>query len=146
MKMCVDYGLLNNNTVKDKFPIPRIDKLITFFGGASVFSKLDLMSGYFQVRIAEDDIEKIAFSTDYGHYEWVVMPYGLTNAPSTFQRMMNRILAPYLNQFVQVYLDDIIIYSKTVEEHYSHIRKILELLRRNKLIAKKRNAHFTSKP
>ena len=104
------------------------------------------MSGYFQVRIAEDDIEKIAFSTDYGHYEWVVMPYGLTNAPSTFQRMMNRILAPYLNQFVQVYLDDIIIYSKTVEEHYSYIRKILELLRRNKLIAKKRNAHFTSKP
>ncbi|OUT21672.1 hypothetical protein CAS74_003797 [Pichia kudriavzevii] len=107
MKMCVDYGLLNNNTVKDKFPIPRIDKLITFFGGASVFSKLDLI-------IAENDMEKTAFSTDYGHYEWVVMPYGLTNAPSTFQRMMNRILAPYLNQFVQVYLDDIIIYSKTL--------------------------------
>ncbi|KGK36301.1 hypothetical protein JL09_g4549 [Pichia kudriavzevii] len=142
MKMCVDYGLLNNNTVKDKFPIPRIDKLITFFGGASVFSKLDLMSGYFQVRIAENDMEKTAFSTDYGHYEWVVMPFGLTNAPSTFQRMMNRILAPYLNQFVQVYLDDIIIYSKTVEEHYSHIGKILELLRRNKLIAKKKKCSF----
>ncbi len=142
MKMCVDYGLLNNNTVKDKFSIPRIDKLITCFGGASVFSKLDLMSGYFQVRIAEDDIEKTAFSTDYGHFEWVVMPFGLTNAPSTFQRMMNRILAPYLNQFVQVYLDDIIIYSKTVEEHYSHIRKILELLRRNKLIAKKKKCSF----
>ncbi|OUT22424.1 hypothetical protein CAS74_002153 [Pichia kudriavzevii] len=142
MKICVDYRLLNNNTVKDKFPIPRIDELITCFGGASVFSKLDLMSGYFQVSIPEDDMEKTAFSTDYGHYEWVVMPFGLTNAPSTFQRMMNRILAPYLNQFVQVYLDDIIIYSKTVEEHYSHIRKILELLRRNKLIAKKKKCSF----
>lgn len=142
MRMCVDYRLLNNNTVKDKFPIPRIDELITCFGGASVFSKLDLMSGYFQVRIAENDMEKTAFSTDYGHYEWVVMPFGLTNAPSTFQRMMNRILAPYLNQFVQVYLDDIIIYSKTVEEHYSHIEKILELLRRNKLIAKKKKCSF----
>ncbi|KGK36179.1 hypothetical protein JL09_g4670 [Pichia kudriavzevii] len=129
MKMCVDYGLLNNNTVKDKFPIPRIDELITCFGGASV-------------RIAEDDMEKTAFSTDYGHYEWVVMPFGLTNAPSTFQRMMNRILAPYLNRFVQVYLDDIIIYSKTIEEHYNHIRKILELLRRNKLITKKKKCSF----
>lgn len=142
LRMCVDYRLLNNNTVKDKFPLPRIEELTTCFGNATVFSKLDLMSGYFQVRVDEEDMEKTAFSTDHGHYEWVVMPFGLTNAPSTFQRMMNQVLAPFINKFVQVYLDDIIIYSSSVEEHYHHLRKILQLLRENHLIAKKKKCSF----
>lgn len=142
LRMCIDYRLLNNNTIKDKFPLPRIDELTTCFGGAAVFSKLDLMSGYFQVRVDEKDMEKTAFSTDHGHYEWVVMPFGLTNAPSTFQRMMNQVLQPYINKFVQVYLDDIIIYSKSIKEHFQHLRKVLLLLRQNQLIAKKKKCSF----
>ncbi|MDN6032746.1 MAG: hypothetical protein L0I26_10030 [Lactococcus lactis] len=142
LRMCVDYRLLNNNTIKDKFPLPRIEQLISRFGQAKVYSKLDLMSGYYQVRIAEEDIEKTAFSTDYGHYEWVVMPFGLTNAPATFQRMMNTVLKDYLNKFVQVYLDDIFIYSTSFDEHYQHLRTVLNTLRRNKLIAKKSKCAF----
>ena len=134
--MCVDYRALNNNTVKDKFPIPDIEKLTSDLGKAKVYSKLDLLSGYYQVRIEENDIEKTAFSTENGHYEWLVMPFGLTNAPSTFQRMMNNILAPYLSKFVKVYIDDILIYSENTADHLDHVRTVLQTLRENKLIAK----------
>ncbi|TID17214.1 hypothetical protein CANINC_004073 [Pichia inconspicua] len=142
LRMCVDFRLLNNNTIKDKFPIPHIDQLISRFGTAKVYSKLDLMSGYYQVRIQDEDIEKTAFSTDTGHYEWVVMPFGLTNAPATFQRMMNTVLQPYLTKFVQVYLDDIFIYSNDYEQHYDHIAKVLKTLRENKLVAKLKKCAF----
>jgi hypothetical protein len=142
MRMCVDFRLLNTNTIKDKFPIPNIDELVSRFGNAKVYSKLDLMSGDYQVRIDEKDIEKTAFSSEYGHYEWVVMPFGLTNAPATFQRMMNTVLKEYLNDFVQVYLDDIFIYSKSYEEHEVHIKKVLNTLRESELIAKKSKCAF----
>ncbi|MDN6023375.1 MAG: hypothetical protein L0I32_06045 [Lactobacillus sp.] len=142
MRMCIDFRLLNNNTVKDKFPIPHIDQLISKFGTAKVFSKLDLMSGYYQVRIHDEDIEKTAFSTDSGHYEWVVMPFGLTNAPATFQRMMNTVLQPFLTKFVQVYLDDIFIYSNDYEQHFKHVSQVLETLRKHQLIAKEKKCAF----
>lgn len=142
MRMCIDYRLLNNNTVKDRFPLPRIEQIISKFESAVVYSKLDLMSGYYQVRIQENDIPKTAFSTDYGHYEWVVMPFGLTNAPATFQRMMNTILAKYLNSCVQVYLDDIFIYSKSYQQHALDIKNVLTTLRENSLIAKKSKCAF----
>lgn len=100
MRMCVDYRILNNNTVKNKFPLPNIDQFISRLGKAKVYSKLDLMSGYYQVRIADEDVEKTAFSTDFGHYEWMVMPFGLTNAPATFQQMMNNVLSEKINRFV----------------------------------------------
>lgn len=142
MRMCIDFRLLNNNTVKDKFPLPNIEQITAQLGKASVYSKLDLMSGYYQVRVDKRDTEKTAFSTDYGHYEWVVMPFGLTNAPATFQRMMNETLRPYLGKFVQVYLDDIFIYSPTEESHYEHVCTVLECLRENKLIAKLKKCAF----
>lgn len=142
LRLCIDYRALNENTIKDKFPIPDIERLTTDLGTANVYSKLDLMSGYYQVRIAEQDIEKTAFSTDSGHFEWIVMPFGLTNAPSTFQRMMNNVLQPYISKFVKVYIDDILIYSQSVEEHFGHVKKVLELLRQNHLIAKKRKCEF----
>ena len=142
MRMCIDFRLLNNNTVKDKFPIPNIERLTAHLGKAKVYSKLDLMSGYYQVRVEEDAISKTAFSTDYGHYEWVVMPFGLTNAPSTFQRLMNETLRPFLGKFVQVYLDDIFIYSPNAQAHYHHVQLVLQALRKNKLIAKKKKCTF----
>ncbi len=136
LRMCVDYRALNNLTIKDKFPIPDIEKLTSDLGKAKVYSKLDLMSGYYQVRIEETDIDKTAFSTENGHYEWMVMPFGLPNAPSTFQRLMNNILAPYLSKFVKVYIDDILIYSEHTADHFDHVRTVLQTLRENKLIAK----------
>jgi hypothetical protein len=116
--------------------------LTAHLGKAKVYSKLDLMSGYYQVRVEEDAISKTAFSTDYGHYEWVVMPFGLTNAPSTFQRLMNETLRPFLGKFVQVYLDDIFIYSPNAQAHYHHVQQVLQALRKNKLIAKKKKCAF----
>lgn len=142
MRMCVDFRLLNNETIKDRFPLPKIDELISKIGKAQIYSKLDLMSGYHQVRIAKDDMHKTAFSTDKGHYEWVVMPFGLTNAPATFQRMMNEVLEDYIDDYVQVYLDDIFIYSESLETHYQHIRNVLQRLRTNELIAKKSKCAF----
>jgi len=129
LRMCVDYRALNNVTQKDRYPLPRIDDLFDQLRGAQHFTSLDLQSGYHQVRISEEDIPKTAFRTPLGHFQWRVLSFGLTNAPATFMRMMSQVLAPYIGKFVLVYLDDILIYSKTEDEHISHIRTVLQPLR-----------------
>ncbi|KAD6796059.1 hypothetical protein E3N88_06955 [Mikania micrantha] len=136
MRMCIDYRELNKVTIKNKYPLPRIDDLFDQLQGACHFSKIDLRSGYHQLKVQEEDIPKTAFRTRYGHYEFTVMPFGLTNAPAAFMDMMNRICKPYLDKFIIVFIDDILIYSKTPEDHTIHLRTLLELLRREKLYAK----------
>jgi hypothetical protein len=135
LRMCVDYRALNKLTVKNRYPLPRIDELLDRLHGATVFSKLDLDSAYHQVRIEEQDIPKTAFRTRYGHFEWKVLPFGLTNAPATFQSLMNHILAPYLDSFVIVYLDDILIYSASESLHSQHLDLVLQALEANQLHA-----------
>ena len=137
LRMCVDYRALNKITIKNKYPLPRIDELLDRLVGAKYFTKIDLRSGYHQVRIAEQDIPKTAFNTRYGHYEFLVLPFGLCNAPATFMYLMNELFKKHLDAFVIVYIDDILIYSKTKEEHEIHVRKVLDILRENQLYAKK---------
>ena len=135
-RMCIDYRELNKLTVKNRYPLPRIDDLFDQLQGSSVYSKIDLRSGYHQLRVREEDIPKTAFRTRYGHYEFQVMPFGLTNAPAVFMDLMNRVCKPYLDKFVIVFIDDILIYSHNEEEHAGHLRIILELLKKEELYAK----------
>ncbi|WVZ89623.1 hypothetical protein U9M48_036002 [Paspalum notatum var. saurae] len=135
-RLCVDYRPLNAVTVKNKYPIPHIDILFDQLAGAKVFSKIDLRSGYYQIKIREEDIPKTAFSTRYGLYEYLVMSFGLTNAPAFFMYMMNSVFMNELDKFVVVFIDDILIYSKNEKEHEEHLRVVLTRLREHKLYAK----------
>ena len=136
MRMCVDYRALNNITVKNKYPLPRVDELFDRLQGAKFFSKLDLRSGYHQIRIDKDDVAKTAFRTRYGHYEFLVLPFGLTNAPATFMHLMHQSFIKLLDHCVLVFLDDILVYSRTLKEHRHHVHQVLEILREQKLYAK----------
>ncbi|GKB06137.1 putative reverse transcriptase domain-containing protein [Tanacetum coccineum] len=141
-RMCIDYRELNKLTVKNRYPLPRIDDLFDQLQGSSVYSKIDLRSGYHQLRVREEDIPKTAFRTRYGHYEFQVMPFGLTNAPAVFMDLMNRVCKPYLDKFVIVFIDDILIYSKDKKEHEEHLKAILELLKKEELYAKFSKCEF----
>ncbi|GKB23925.1 putative reverse transcriptase domain-containing protein [Tanacetum coccineum] len=135
-RMCIDYRELNKLTVKNRYPLPRIDDLFNQLQGSSVYSKIDLRSRYHQLRIKEEDIPITAFRTRYSHFEFQVMPFGLTNAPAVFMDLMNRVCKPYLDKFVIVFIDDILVYSKDEEEHGKHLKIILELLKKERLYAK----------
>ncbi|KAL4340238.1 hypothetical protein GQ457_08G028370 [Hibiscus cannabinus] len=136
LRMCIDYRQLNKMTVKNKYPLPRIDGLFDQLRGATVFSKIDLRSGYYQLKVREQDVLKTAFRTRYGHYELLVMPFGLTNAPAAFMDLMNMVFHEYLDQFVVVFIDDILMYSQTEEDHDRHLRLVLQTLLDNQLYAK----------
>jgi hypothetical protein len=136
LQLCIDYRQLNKVTIKNKYPLPRINDLFDQLGGAAIFSKIDLRFGYHHVQIKGEDIHKMAFRTRYGHYEFLVVPFGLTNAPATFMCLMNNVLSKFLDKFVLVFIDNILIYSKNREEHEEHLRLVLQVLREHHLYAK----------
>jgi hypothetical protein len=142
MRMCIDYRALNNVTKRNTCPLPRIDECLERLGGARFFSSIDLRSGYHQVRIREEDIPKTAFNTRYGSFEWLVLSFGLTNSPPTFQALMNSVLGDALDQHALVYLDDVLIFSKTAEEHERHVRDVLRRLEQAQLIVNLKKCHF----
>ncbi|KAL4339521.1 hypothetical protein GQ457_08G036240 [Hibiscus cannabinus] len=140
--LCVDYRQLNKVTIKNKYPLPRIDDLFDQLKDASVFSKIDLRPGYYQMKVKEVDVSKSAFRTRYGHYEFLVMSFGLTNAPAAFMDLMNRVFRSYLDKFVVVFIDDILVYSKSETEHRDHLRIVLQTLQDNQLYAKLNKCEF----
>ncbi|GJR83381.1 putative reverse transcriptase domain-containing protein [Tanacetum coccineum] len=135
-RMCIDYRELNKLTIKNHYPLPRIDDLFDQLQGSSVYSKINLRYGYHQLKVRDEDLSKTAFRTRYKHYEFQVMPFGLTHVPSVFMDLMNRVCKPNLDKFVIAFIDDILIYSRNKEEHTEHLRIILELLRKEELYAK----------
>ena len=141
-RFCVDYRRLNSITKESKYPLPRIEDCLDKLGKAKYFSKLDLRSGYWQVRVDPSDIEKTAFRTQNGHHEFTVVPFGLQGAPSTFQRLMNHYLRPYLGKFVLVYLDDVLVYSNSIQEHFEHLEKVFKILQEKQLYAKGSKCDF----
>ena len=136
LRLCIDYRQLNRVTIKNKCPLSRIDDLFDQMRRARVYSKIDLLTGYHQLRVMEADIPKMAFRTRYGHFEFTVMPFGLTNAPTEFMDLMHKVFQPYLDQFVVVFVDDILIYSKSKEDHEGHLRVVLQTLREHQLYTK----------
>ncbi|GJP60703.1 hypothetical protein CLOP_g17915 [Closterium sp. NIES-67] len=140
--MEVNRSSIYKQTIKNKYPIPQIDDLPDQLRGATVFSKLDLRSGYWQIRMADDSVHKTAFRTRYGSYEYLVMPFGLTNAPATFQAEINHILRPLLDECVMVNLDDILIYSRDMQQHVEHLRRVFEILRRERFYVKLSKSDF----
>jgi hypothetical protein len=141
-RMCIDYRALNEVTIKNKYPLPRIEDLFDQLRGASVFSKIDLRSGYHQLRIQPSDIPKTTFITKYGLYEFTVLSFGLTNAPTFFMNLMNSVFMDYLDKFVVIFIDDILIYSQSEEEHAGHLRMVLQRLWEHQLYAKLSKCEF----
>jgi len=134
-RLCVDYRALNEITVKNAFQLPRVDEMLDRLKDAKVMSKIDLKSGFHQVKIADQDVHKTAFQCRYGHYEYLVMPFGLCNAPATFQGLMNKVMEPLIDKCVSPYMDDLLVYSPNIDQHVKDLRQVLELLRKNKLYA-----------
>ena len=141
-RLCVDYRKLNDVTIKNKYPLPKIEDLFDQLSGAHVFSKIDLRTGYHQLKVRETDIPKTAFIPRYGLYEYTVMSFGLTNAPAYFMNLMNKVFMDCLDKFVVVFIDDILIYSKSEEEHEEHLRVVLGTLREHQLYAKFSKCQF----
>jgi len=142
MRLCIDYHQLNKVTIKNRYPLPRIDDLMDQLVGAHVFSEIDLRSGYHQIKVKDEDMQKTAFRTRYGHYEYKVMPFGVNKAPGVFMEYMNRIFHAYMDKFVVVFIDDILIYSKNEEEHAEHLKIVLQMLKEKKLHAKLSKCEF----
>ena len=142
LQLCINYRQLNLETIHNHYLFPRIDELFDQLQGSRVYSKIDLRLGYHQLKVRGNDVSKTAFRTRYGHYQFLVMPFGLTNAPAAFMDLMNRVFSPYLDKFVIVFIDDILVYSGSPEEHAEHLRTVLQILRESQLYAKFSKCQF----